>query len=70
MDDLKKDCIDIQYLLTWFDYYPCYVETKGGMMALKATKFIVTSNFTPDEIYWDEPNLDALKRRLRMITLK
>lgn len=70
IDDFKKECIDIQYLLTWFDYYPCYVETKGGMMALKATKFIVTSNFTPEDIYWNEPNLDALLRRVKKIELK
>lgn len=35
-----------------FDKYPHYVEVKGGTMPLRATKFIIISNFTPFQ-WWD-----------------
>jgi len=47
------------------------VETKGGMCALYATTFIVTSNFTPEEVYTDNfgvahKQLPALLRRVNV----
>lgn len=67
IDDLGKDSIDITHLLRWFDKWPVSVETKGGNMGLLASKFIVTSNFRPDEIYPYHDQLPALLRRMRVV---
>lgn len=67
IDDFGPDSIDIVYLLKWFDKYPCSVETKGGVVGLFAEKFIVTSNFTPEQIYPGHAQMPALLRRLKVI---
>jgi hypothetical protein len=71
IDDYGRKCIDMFYLLTWFDRYPATVETKGSIVALCAVNFVVTSNFHPREIFVDEfdstqphPQLPALLRRM------
>ena len=51
IDDFARDCADMNHLLRWFDCYKAQVETKGGQVALHATQFIVTSNFSPEELY-------------------
>jgi len=68
IDDFGPNGIDINHLLRWFDRYKCLVENKGGMVALYADKFVVTSNFHPQDIFkfGDEvnPQLPALLRRI------
>jgi hypothetical protein len=71
IDDYGPKCIDINHLLRWFDRYKCLVETKGGMMALHATTFIVTSNFHPRELFKEDDGsehkqLPALLRRMKV----
>lgn len=63
--------IDISYLLTWLDVYPCRVEVKGSSIALSATNFWICSNIPPERWY---PDIDwetqeALNRRLTVINL-
>lgn len=74
IDDYGPGGIDINHLLRWFDRYKCYVESKGGMLPLHVSKFIVTSNFKPCEIFkWGDyinPQLPALERRLNIIEIK
>lgn len=48
--------IDVAHLLRWLDRYPVLVETKGGSIPLRATKFWFTSNLDPRNWY---PDLDA-----------
>jgi len=73
IDDFGPNGIDINHLLRWFDRYKCAVETKGGMVALYAETFIVTSNFHPSSIFkfGDEvnPQLSALERRMTIIEM-
>jgi len=85
IDDFGPNGIDINHLLRWFDRYKCYVETKGDMIALHASKFIVTSNFHPEEIFKSisykfdcnaslseetcHPQLPALLRRINLIKM-
>lgn len=68
IDDFGPGGIDINHLLRWFDRYKCMVETKGGMIALHAINFIVTSNFKPSDIFkWGDdvhPQIPALERRI------
>lgn len=68
IDDLCPKSIDINYLLKWFDRYPCYVETKGSTIALSVETFIVTSNFSPEQTYSDAPpvSIRALNRRIKL----
>lgn len=58
--------INITYLLKWLDRYPCHAEMKGSSVALRATKFWITSNVSPVDWYPDAPNAqrDGLLRRL------
>nr|QTE03443.1 MAG: replication-associated protein [Tarsiger cyanurus CRESS-DNA-virus sp.] len=71
IDDFGPSGIDINHLLRWFDRYKCYVESKGGMLALLAERFIVTSNFHPDQVFSFggelNPQLPALMRRINLI---
>jgi len=71
IDDFGPGGIDINHLLRWFDRYKCWVENKGGMVALVADTFIVTSNFHPRDIFkWGDevnPQLPALERRIVII---
>lgn len=81
IDDFGPNGIDINHLLRWFDYYKCLVETKGGMVALYATTFIVTSNFHPRDVFnkyvsdhmnhteMEHPQLPALLRRVSLISM-
>lgn len=71
IDDFGPLGIDINHLLRWFDRYKCMVETKGGMIPLLASKFIVTSNFHPVDCFKDKegvphPQHDALMRRINI----
>ncbi len=83
IDDFGPGGIDINHLLRWFDRYKCLVESKGSMLPLYATSFIVTSNFKPCDIFKcnnymfrdqvstcesvDHPQLPALMRRITLV---
>lgn len=71
IDDFASKGIDINHLLRWFDRYPCWVESKGGMVPLLADKFVVTSNFAPEDCFTADdggphPQLAALRRRIHV----
>lgn len=60
----------ITNLLWWFSHFKCIVQIKGGHTALHVRRFIVTSNYTIDQIFGEEPltrtsHVTALKRRLK-----
>jgi len=61
--------IDASYLLTWTDRYPVQVETKGGALALMASKFWICSNIGIREWYPElgEETILALERRIKVI---
>lgn len=71
LDDFGPNGIDLNHLLRWFDRYKCLVESKGGMLPLYADKFIVTSNFHPEDVFkfgeYVNPQLPALLRRIKLI---
>jgi len=50
IDELEGS-IPISLLLIWADKYPCTVETKGSVMPLYATTIVVTSNYSPAQLY-------------------
>ena len=69
IDDFTPRSIDIQYLLRWFDRYPCSIETKGSTANLQVELFIITSNYHPSEVYPEvhQHSIDALLRRIQII---
>lgn len=54
------------HLKIWADRYPCYGEVKGGTIALNHTKFVITSNYTPSDIWYSGPMLEAILRRFEL----
>jgi len=71
MDDigLEHKCLG-QQLKIWADRYGCILETKGGAVASNFSKFIVTSQYSIDEIFSDDYHtIEALKRRFKIINL-
>lgn len=66
LDDLDTPTLG-HYLKIWSDKYACTGETKGGTINLRHTKFIVTSNYTPHQLWPDDPIMaEAIKRRFIM----
>lgn len=69
MDDIGLDhkCLG-QQLKIWGDRYGCPLETKGGAMGSNFNKFVVTSQYSIEEIFaGDKQTIDALKRRFKVI---
>lgn len=67
-DDLDKGAIGLgHHLKIWTDRYACSGEIKGGTVKLQHDKFIVTSNYTIDDLWGDDEEMcKALKRRFKV----
>lgn len=63
--------IDYNFLLRLCQPFPVQVETKGGMVALGRQKIFFTSNWTPQEIFYNkiQEENDPLMRRLFVKTI-
>lgn len=66
LDDFDKggECLG-HHIKIWADKWKAYGEIKGSMVALKHTKFIVTSNYLPQDIWADSTMLEAIQRRFQ-----
>lgn len=66
LDDLDTPALG-HHLKIWADKYACSGEFKGGTVHLRHEVFIVTSNYTPDQLWPDDPIMAAaIKRRFKM----
>lgn len=66
LDDLDTAMLG-HYLKIWADKWKCYGEVKGGKVALKHKKIIITSNYHPEELWKDDYQLaEAIKRRFKV----
>lgn len=64
MDDLGPEHHVLgQQLKLWSDRYGVVLETKGGAVTDEYDKFIVTSQYSPEEIFKDDKTLEAIRRR-------
>ena len=67
LDDLDKSgsCLG-HHLKIWADKWSCTGEVKGGTVNLKHKLFIVTSNYTPEELWPDDVAMSAaISRRFK-----
>jgi len=53
----------------WLDRYAFQAQFKGGYEFIRPKKVIVTSQYTPAEIWEDTKTVDAIMRRVKMETL-
>lgn len=66
LDDF--DCSKIGHLLKqWLDAYAITAETKGGTIQIRPDVFIITSNYTPEQIFDDPVLAEAVSRRCQRI---
>lgn len=71
LDDLDKQgsCLS-HFLKLWMDRYELTGEIKGGTVRLGYSKFIVTSNYLPEDLWPDDPTLcEAIRRRCIFYTV-
>lgn len=69
LDDLDASgaCLS-HYLKRWMDKWACLGETKGGTIMLQYKRFIVTSNYLPEDLWpSDQTLVEAIKRRCLFI---
>lgn len=72
LDDFDKQgaCLG-HYLKIWADNYRFNAEVKGGMIRPCYTVLLVTSNYTPDQIFMEDNELcEAVTARFKMIKLE
>jgi hypothetical protein len=68
LDDHDDPCLG-HLLKLWMDHYDCTGETKGATVPLLHRDFVVTSNYSVDQLYESkgEEMIDAIKRRCKII---
>ena len=69
LDDFDKShqCLG-HHLKLWADKWSFAAEMKGTTMQLRPERIVVTSNYTPEEIFVDDETLcAAIKRRFNVI---
>lgn len=67
LDDLDSNALG-HHLKLWADKYAVSGEIKGGTVKLQHQHFLVTSNYTPESLWPEDPVMaEAVKRRFKMI---
>ncbi|AGA18246.1 hypothetical protein [uncultured marine virus] len=67
IDDMRRDFLKFHQLLKLFDRYPYRVQFKGGSRQFLARTIIVTSCYSPEEMFETREDIQQLLRRLTKI---
>jgi len=71
IDDFDKYDVALSgHLKRWCDHYSFPAEFKGGVKVIRPKTIIVTSNYTPEEIWEDEATLGPIRRRFSITHFK
>lgn len=62
LDDLDTDALG-HHLKIWMDKWACSAETKFGKVNLRHKQFVVTSNYSPEELFKCPIMAQAIRRR-------
>ena len=62
LDDFRGDCMRLTDLQRLLDWYPLWVEIKGGSLPMLATRYVITSNQHPADWYTERPHGTILRR--------
>ena len=63
----KRDANMAYHLKIWADKFAFSAEVKGGGLTLRPKKFIVTSNYFPQEIWPNDQDIKAIRRRFKIV---
>jgi len=66
LDDLDTKVLG-HHIKIWADKYAFTAEVKGGTMQIRPWKFIMTSNYSPNDLFEDPVLAEAIKRRCQII---
>ena len=64
-DDFRGDCMRLTDLQRLLDWYPLWVEIKGGSLPMLATRYVITSNQHPADWYTRGDPHGTILRRVR-----
>lgn len=67
IDDMRKDFLKFHQLLKLLDRYPYRVEVKGGSRQFLAKTIIITSCYSPDQMFDTREDIQQLLRRIDRI---
>ena len=66
IDDVDKyDVKFARMLKLWCDRYPFQAEMKGKQKLIRPRKIVITSQYSPEEIWEDERTQEAINRRVK-----
>lgn len=66
--DKRHDYL-VHDLKIWADRYSFPAEIKGGQITLRPKKIIITSNYSPEDIWYNEADIRPIMRRFNIIKL-